>query len=896
VSLLDIRHYIVCRDIDQMKQRVRALMPSSLPHNFAVDRIEPLKRDGGSFVYFTFTAPDSDKQAQATAMQIVNAVDTHFTDGPGRKWYHIWPARSLPVKGTPFTEDIVRLLPSKKLKVEFNGPDLTVEQLYKEFREYGLILDIELQHPSTAHVLFTKHRAAVTARHCAYGDVVGATQLTLSYVQMRHESVVLQWFKEHTKFTIPLAAAALIAAIYALFDPIREFCVENNITHRFDLYRLPLVSNMRKTALFDFLSGETAVKDSVSIWSELIDEAERLKSILNEPPEAFVLVSGPQGSGKSSLVKKAVDGKRFVVTIDVSKLATLHSEPEQMDALAEQLGYWPVFSSIITITNAIDMMVTATTGSSPGFSATPESQVRNMFECLALVLSNIKQRSIKHALSQRKDGHDTGEFNGHHHSSAGAHIVPPDEIPVIILENFKDKDLPFDEAILEWTASIVQSGLAHCIATTRNIGGYRDIQRAQSQNAQSQRAVSLITLDDASPMGAIAILQRQLHPAALRRPGTGNDYSKAYDGRPDEYKQMLDVVTSDRLAYAASILGGRLEDLQLFTQKVKMGESVDDALEGIIQRAITEIRKHALVEAQAEQDEHRWSPEQFWYLLTELAAKESVQYDQLSSSPLFVGKSHALPDLEEARFVGIHYDNDRPSCVRPGRPVFLEAFRRILQDPGFSNSMTMKMNKKFIMIETEKIRKAEEELALLNVFKASADSHNALTSGMSIIVASREAGGKGGDGSSTSGRWMMPGHSNSGNGAGVSGEGYSPEAFIAQAVRTNGIQTPAADKAPNARLPSAASPRSTSWFGWLFGRSSASSEKQQQQPNGKSLRLQELADDGDEHQTPPSVIAGIPHELQGRVQFLLKTIRNSQRKIDKLVAANTAEAKVLSEI
>ncbi|KAJ2891791.1 mitochondrial escape protein 2, partial [Coemansia aciculifera] len=452
-----------------MKKKVANLLPTMLPNQFAVSEIEPHKRDGGSIVYFTFSAAGTQDDAKQVAERLVRAVDAELAVGGHRKWYDFEPARSLPVRGVPFSEDIVRMLPSKKIKVEFVGPDLTVEQLYREFREFGRILDIEMQPtsnkdtPRWAVVHYTKLRGATRARNCAHGDVVGSTRLLLSYVRESHTNVVIQWFKDHTKFTIPLAAAALIAVIYAIFDPIREFFVENKITHRFDLSQLPILGNMRKAAMRSLLRRDTSsTSDEMSAWTGLFDQKERLVSILNEPPESFVVVTGPHGSGKTKLVELATQEKKYRVVIDANNLASQHSELEQMTLLARQLGWWPVFNSIIGITNTIDLMVTATTGSKAGISATPESQVRRILECLALVLTKIRHSrlDVLHADEQRK--HKVRNTHALQHASDGSAVasfgssprtLAPDEIPVIVLENFMDKDLAFSKIIIEWAAS-----------------------------------------------------------------------------------------------------------------------------------------------------------------------------------------------------------------------------------------------------------------------------------------------------------------------------------------------------------------------------------------------------------------------------------------------------------
>ncbi|KAJ1942932.1 mitochondrial escape protein 2, partial [Linderina macrospora] len=498
MSSFDIRPYILSRNIDSMRNKVLALLPKDLPSAFTVDMVEPHQRDGGSIVYFTFAGPATDQEAQKAAQELVDTINAHVQATSASRWYSFEPAQVFSVLGTPFNEDIVRLLPSKKVKIEFSGKDLSVEDLFREFRPFGRILDIEQQPssnkdtPRWASVHFQRLRSATSARNCVHGDTVGDTKLSLSYIQMHHENVIIQWLKSHSKFAIPLAAAALIAAIYAVFDPIREFFVENKITRRFDISRLPIIGKLRKDfSLWDMLKRETSSSERVSMWSARAEQEERLISMLNEPPESFVVVSGPHGSGKTALVRNATHNKKYKITIDAAKLASVHSELEQMSLLAKQLGYWPIFSAIISITNMIDLMVAATTGSKAGISATPESQTRKVLDCLALVLTKIRRDRLIHHQKMAREQHvgsksaiadeNVDDLLGRND------LLPPEDIPVIILENVKDKDLMVDSIMLEWAASMVESGLAHVVATTHSIGGYRDIQRAQPQ-----RAVSLL--------------------------------------------------------------------------------------------------------------------------------------------------------------------------------------------------------------------------------------------------------------------------------------------------------------------------------------------------------------------------------------------------------------------
>ncbi|KAJ1727965.1 mitochondrial escape protein 2 [Coemansia biformis] len=826
------------------RKHIASLLPAELPHSASISDIGPHARDGGGMVSFTFLAPEDPDSARQAAEAVVGAVDAHLAKGGRRRWFGLAPIRALPVRGVPFTEDIVRMLPSKEVKVEFGGPDLTVEQIYREFRRFGRILDIETQ-PSTskdtprwAIVHFTGLREATRARNCAHGDVVGSTKLALSYVKQHAEHVVIQWLREHTKFTIPLAAAALIAIIYAVFDPIREFCVENKITHRFDLSHLPLLGDVRRAAMRSLLRQGAAPKEEASAWVGLAGHSDRLRSLLDDPPESFVVVVGPHGSGKTRMVEQATAGKKYRIVIDAAKIARQTSELGQMTQLAKQLGWWPVFNSIISITNAIDLMVKATTGGNAGISATPESQARRILETLALVLSNMRRRRTDALKAEESRAAKASHSRGDHRLDTGVHTIPSADVPVIVLDSLMDKDLTFAPIILEWAAGVVESGLAHCIVTASSISGYHEVQRAQSQSA-----TSLLSLDDAPPIEAITLLQQQLAPV-----GTAG-------GKAEQH--VPGAVSDDSIAHAVKVLGGRLEDLQLLVQKVHAGEQVDAALESIIQRAITEVRKHAFDnDAEVSQNKHTWTPEQFWYLLTELAQHGETEYDRVRSSPLFAGSDDALLGLAEAQLITMVYDYDRPSRIRAGRPVCYAAFARIMADAGFASAMTVRMNKRFIELETAKIRKAEEELALLNVFHASADAHAALVTGMAAIAASRGGGGKG------------------------AADGLRPEAFVAQAAAAATDDCSVAQPAPKPR----------SWLGWLFGGGS------QNQPGAAQGRSGPGGGDCCASGAQRVAVPGVPHELQGRVRFLLRAIHDSQLKVDQWEDECRARARRLASL
>lgn len=73
-------------------------------------------------------------------------------------------------------------------------------------------------------------------------------------------------------------------------------------------------------------------------------------------------------------------------------------------------------------------------------------------------------------------------------------------------------------------------------------------------------------------------------------------------------------------------LGGRLTELELLIQKMKMNMNPKAAFEDIVQRNVVEIRKYGFKEAVETDDKYspQWSAIQFWEIVKGLASSKSV--------------------------------------------------------------------------------------------------------------------------------------------------------------------------------------------------------------------------------------------------------------------------------
>lgn len=104
------------------KELVSRGIPSDLP--ITPKSMTPRPKDGGAFLRFAY-----DKNL-ISLDEVQKKVQTHLKDHIERPWFNpIKPMEAWIVKGRPWIEDLHRF-PSKKLRIEFEGPDLSQETLY----------------------------------------------------------------------------------------------------------------------------------------------------------------------------------------------------------------------------------------------------------------------------------------------------------------------------------------------------------------------------------------------------------------------------------------------------------------------------------------------------------------------------------------------------------------------------------------------------------------------------------------------------------------------------------------------------------------------------------------------------------------------------------------------
>lgn len=196
------------------------------------------------------------------------------------------------------------------------------------------------------------------------------------------------------------------------------------------------------------------------------------------------------------------------------------------------------------------------------------------------------------------------------------------------------------------------------------------------------------------------------------------------DAKPESAKRfVLKHITDDELDSESAekaleleesieALGGRLTDLEALARRIKTGESPKDAVQEIIETSASEILKLYFLD-DGSRKKRNWGPAQAWYLVRTLASDDQLPYNQVVVNDLFRLDEEPIQNLEQAAMITVVTQNGRPFGIRPGRPVFQEAFKRLLKDKVLTAKMDLYSFKTLIKGETAVIEKAEKELEMI---------------------------------------------------------------------------------------------------------------------------------------------------------------------------------------
>lgn len=544
---------------------IRRALPQSLPIH-VVD-ITPRVREGGAFVKFSHHGTVSVEELEAT-------LQRHLAEKPIKPWFNpLRRVRAFLVQGRPWIEDLYRV-PSSRLKVEFlgsspeaSGAELTQEALFSLFRRYGKIADIIIQPsdskivPRYAMIDFTRIRFAVMAKNCMHGFKIlpeagggqSGTLLKISFQQKAKAHWFRDWLFSHPRIIIPALAAVLAAATVAIFDPIRTFFIKMHITQVFHWEGNMIgrwLRNQMNRANDMFRFGKRRKNDdSLEILFEDRQGAiDQIKTWLVETADTFIVVQGPRGSGKKTLVlDQALEYQRYKLVIDCKPIQEARGDSATIRAAAAEVGYKPVFSWLNSISSLVDLAAQGTIGTKTGFSETLDSQLVKIWGNAATAL---KQTALSGRRKTDKDADLTDD------EYLEAH---PERRPVVVIDNFLHKanesSLVYDR-LAAWAAALTTTNIAHVIFLTNDVSFSKSLSKALPDRVFRQ-----IVLRDCSPETAKRFVMKHLDMET--------DDSAAWQPTL-ETRSRTDLHELDD---TISILGGRLTDLEFLARRIKAGES-----------------------------------------------------------------------------------------------------------------------------------------------------------------------------------------------------------------------------------------------------------------------------------------------------------------------------------
>lgn len=676
-----------------------------------VTELIPRLKDGGCFVKVSHPAGTSPAEIEAK-------LSKYLKEKPMKPWFN--PFRAIKVglvNGVPWLEDMARY-PKSRLKVEFipkepgaEAVELSQENLFSLFRKYGKIGDISSQ-PSDSKVLpkfaildFAFTRDAIMARNCMHGLIVpenlgggkAGTKLRLSYEQKVRAHHIWDWISSHTRIVIPIVAALLAAVTVVIFDPIREFFIESHITKRFNLSENKLYQWFKRQTsdILSFRRHKSEDAGLKALFTHRRDAIDQIHTWLMESADTFIVVQGPRGSGKEELVlDQALGGRKDVLVIDCKPIVEAKGESTTIKKLAGEVGYRPVFSWANQLSSLVDLAIQSTTGVKSGFSETLDSQ-------LSKILSNTAAALKKVSLSDRKKDDADAKLNDD--AFLEAH---PERRAVVVIENFllknEETSIVYDK-LSEWAAALVQANIAHVIFLTSDTSYSKPLSKSLPD-----RVFRTIALGDLSPDVAKQYVLSHLTQTKPKSKKLGaNEKEEARQPESSEDLQELDEVIT--------VLGGRLTDLEFLARRMKTGQSPKQAVRDIIDQSASEIIKLFLLPNKASPGggPNKYSTEQAWTLIREIAKKESLRYNEVLLSNTFASSTApgvdsgelALESLANAELITVRSHRGRPQTIQAGKPVYQAAFDALLSDAVLRAKMDLAVLTELAKIEGKTIEK-----------------------------------------------------------------------------------------------------------------------------------------------------------------------------------------------
>jgi len=225
-------------------------------------------------------------------------------------------------------------------------------------------------------------------------------------------------------------------------------------------------------------------------------------------------------------------------------------------------------------------------------------------------------------------------------------------LPIVVLSNFALKPARGElwNVLAEWGAGLIENKIAHVIVI-----GEGSVTTKTLTQALPSKPLNSVVLSDADDRNSLEFVREKL-------------------SAPDA---PMELTERDKANIAK--LGGRMVDLELLVYKARSGQTITHAVDDIVRRNVVELRKAAFGDDSEDAKHLPWTRAQAWKIVTELAKKPETSYAKLLLDFPFKGNEAALKALEEHDLISVQYVDGRASKVRPGKPVFRQAFAALVE-------------------------------------------------------------------------------------------------------------------------------------------------------------------------------------------------------------------------
>ncbi|KAG7452882.1 exonuclease [Guyanagaster necrorhizus] len=757
LSRLDIRRYIGFLREESTIQSLRDCFSSVKIHGFRITSLEPYPKDGGVFVRFSYKAGSSESALETIEQELKRKVHDR---GGLPSWLGLGSGDVWLVKGIPWNEDMYHFA-SPIVKVAFEGPDIHQESLYKLLRPYGRIKGMTDPIPVPAGsvrfstVSFQKIRSAAIARNVIHGFEMSSgntvTRLSTKYDYPIRVHAVRDWLSSHPRIVLPIVVFLLGTLTYTIFDPLRSLMIQGKLEDWFDIREFKIYQWLRKNTLDRLYSASQVSPFTANDgWKERKEAETAVRTYLADLPTTITFVHGPQGSGKSTMLQTVLnDTDRKSITIDCGLLLQSSSDTLLVRGLAEQTGYWPFFSFLNSVNHLLDLASMGLIGQKAGLSTSLVDQLKSILDVTEDALKNAGSshrralhKQIRHAEKERSKAADNemavlqkkqglgrdslddiegsgvkSEFdtedklfgvdarltNTNSETLAEEKVVkkriPQSEmvesLPIVIIKHFeRSRGSGRDElldVLAEWAAKLSEHQIAHVIVVSDNRENMKNLTKGMVTFGLTlpSKPLNVIALDDADTASALAFVKQKLKDADI------------------------DLQFSPGQASYLERLGGRASDLETLIHKVRNGQQVEEAVEDIINRGVSEIQKNAFGDDEDDANRLPWTREQAWMVVKKLAYQPEISYSEILLDFPFKGDEAPLRNMEHAELISIGTHLGRPSTIKPGKPIFKWVFQRLERDAIFQATQDLAFNEKVIVSAETSIKAYEQELTTL---------------------------------------------------------------------------------------------------------------------------------------------------------------------------------------